>query len=259
MNDLAIRSFRYAAFLYVLFWAVAPASGQEAARRLQEANQAYQDGRFEDAIEKYEAILQEGYGSGVLHYNLGNAYYRAGQAGRAVLNYERALKWSPGDRQALQNLEAVRSGLKDALLVVPESALVYRWRVVQGLMPSDAWAGLGLVFLWAGIGGLALWLGHRVRRYKKAGFIAGWIFLGLSIFPFLFAIGRARQEFRKDYAIVMVEEAQLRVAPERESQEVLLLHEGAKVRILDAIGSWYQVRLSDTSEGWLPADVLERI
>ena len=242
-----------------LLLGMAPAIIAQPLQQLEEANQAFLDKNFEEAIGLYESILQDGYYAPGLYYNLGNAYFRVGKLGKAILHYERALKWSPDDEQVLQNLEIARSQLKDDLLVVPESGLVRRWHAVQGALSSDTWATVGLVFLWLGLGGLALWLLHWVRRYKKAGFIAGWLFLALSILPLLLAFGRARQEHRSDGAIVMVAETVLRVAPDEESRQALLLHEGVKVRIQDAIGSWYQVRLSDTTEGWLPKDAVEKI
>ena len=260
-SDMSTSTIRCCVMLSILFWVAGlllPAEAQPA-QRMEEANQAYLDKHFQDAITQYEALLQEGYRSEVLYYNLGNAYYRSGVLGRAVLNYERALKLSPGDEKALLNLEVAGRQLKDDLLVVPESSIVRWWRSAQGVFSSGIWASIGLGMLWLGFGGLALWLLHPARRFKKLGFAAGWIFLTLCIFPFLLGFGRVQQEFGQDYAIVLVDETNLWVAPDEESQPSKLIHEGAKVRILDAIGSWYQVRLSDTTEGWLPKDVVERV
>ena len=54
------------------------------------ANQAYKVGDFQEAIEEYLRLIRSGHGGGQIYYNLGNAYFRAGQVGRAILEYERA-------------------------------------------------------------------------------------------------------------------------------------------------------------------------
>lgn len=62
-----------------------------------EADSAYIRGQYQQAIKDYEMLLKQG-ASADLYYNLGNAYYRSENITRAVLNYERALLLSPGDR-----------------------------------------------------------------------------------------------------------------------------------------------------------------
>ncbi|MCB0570031.1 MAG: tetratricopeptide repeat protein, partial [Phaeodactylibacter sp.] len=126
MSGRIYRRFRFAAMLFLLL-GMAPAIIAQPLQQLEEANQAFLDKNFEEAIGLYESILQDGYYAPGLYYNLGNAYFRVGKLGKAILHYERALKWSPDDEQVLQNLEIARSQLKDDLLVVPESGLVRRW------------------------------------------------------------------------------------------------------------------------------------
>src|SRR5512141_279622 len=74
-------------------------------QRFEQGNEAYQQGKMSEAVEIYESILRNGYLSGPLYYNLGNAYYRAGNIPRAILNYERALRLMPGDEDLHHNLQ----------------------------------------------------------------------------------------------------------------------------------------------------------
>lgn len=74
-----------------------------------EANSLYQRGDFERAAKTYEGILSENMASANLYYNLGNAYVRLEDYGRALLNYERARRLAPRDPQVLANIEYVKS------------------------------------------------------------------------------------------------------------------------------------------------------
>ncbi len=76
-------------------------------------NEAYSRGDFSTAAEFYHLLnLTSGYSAGALS-NLGNSYAQSGQTGRAILNYERALRLDPSDSNIQGNLELIRkeSGL----------------------------------------------------------------------------------------------------------------------------------------------------
>ena len=229
------------------------------AQSLKAANQAYQDKEYEQAIRLYEEILQEGYQSEALYYNLGNAYYREGELGRAILNYQRALQLDPKDKNILHNLELAKGRLQGQVGKVQQSGVVKAWLSVQNTFSTRLWSILGLAMLWLGGASLAVSLLSSIPRRKKLTLASGLLFLVFSLLPFLLAYGRSQQEFFSTRAVIMVEETQLRAAPEEDSKELQKLYEGVSVEILDAIGAWNKVRLEDTSEGWLPGDVLERV
>ena len=90
------------------------------------ANQAYIDGDFAAAIKSYSAIENRGYYSARLYYNLGNAYFKNGELGKAILYYNRALVVSPSMDDAKYNLEIAEVQTKDNISVVPEFFL-NRW------------------------------------------------------------------------------------------------------------------------------------
>src|ERR1051325_9538876 len=51
------------------------------------ANEAYAKGNFVKAAEGYEQLIAQDYESAELYYNLGNAYYKLDNIGKAILNY----------------------------------------------------------------------------------------------------------------------------------------------------------------------------
>ena len=94
------------------------------------ANQAYQEGAYQDAIEAYSAVQSGGYNSPGLEYNLGNAWFKSGNLARAILHWERALALAPGDDDTIANLELARSITVDAVEPLPTFwlfDLVSRW------------------------------------------------------------------------------------------------------------------------------------
>src|SRR5438876_8013292 len=72
------------------------------------ANQEYAQGHFKEAIDRYEALVRSGQWSANLFYDLGNVYFRTGDFGRAILNYQRALTLERHHPEATANLQIAR-------------------------------------------------------------------------------------------------------------------------------------------------------
>ena len=80
-----------------------------------EGNQYYQAGEYEKAIKNYRSIIEQGYASGPLYFNLGNAYYKLNQLGEARLCYERAAKFLRNDEALQENLKLLSLRLVDQI------------------------------------------------------------------------------------------------------------------------------------------------
>ena len=90
--------------------AAAPPDRDSGFRR---GNDAYRLGEYDRAIALYREVLDEGWAGAALYYNLGNAYFKTGNLGRAVLNYRKAWDLSPGDPEIGKNLEYAREDLRE--------------------------------------------------------------------------------------------------------------------------------------------------
>ena len=73
-----------------------------------QANQEYSAGHFQAAVDGYQNLVSAGQRSATLFYDLGNAWFRLGNFGEAILNYERALALDPHHPEAAANLLLVR-------------------------------------------------------------------------------------------------------------------------------------------------------
>ncbi|NBC09825.1 MAG: SH3 domain-containing protein [Bacteroidetes bacterium] len=250
-----MRAVLFSLLCLLAAWPLA-AAPSSATATLQAANNAYHEQDYATAIDRYEQLVQKGYESVALYHNLGNTYFRSQDYARAVLYYKRALRLAPRDKQLQQNLRLAQLELPGTVVNIRKSDVVTLWLSVQERLSTRAWSIIGLIILWMGMAGLALWQFGKNRQQRKMGFISGIVLLLLCLLPFGFAYGRAQQEFFRQEAVVMAEESLLRAAPESGSQEVQTVYKGDVVRILDRLNNWYKVRMSDTTEGWLPADLM---
>ena len=225
----------------------------------EQANDAYTKGQYQTAIEQYEALLAEGNQSTELYYNLGNAYYKTQEVGKAILNLERALLLNPTDADAQYNLSVLNEQLSDQLDVVSDFFLKKWWMDFHSYFGSSTWSILTLISLWLGIGGFILWMLATVRKRKKQGFLGGIGLLLLSILFFFAAKSQGNLEMHSRKAIILEKQLALQNGPDVKSTSLLTLHEGLKVELLDQIGDWWKVKLSNGEQGWLPKSALEEI
>jgi len=137
---------------------------------MQAANEAYQAGDYQAAIEQYQSLLDQGFYSPALYHNLGNAWYQMDRPGMAVLNYQRGLELAPADRGFRQNLELIREGFAEPIVPIPEFFLLRWWKSAQRLLGSNGWAIVGLLFVWGGFVGLARWRTAPERTQRKRAF-----------------------------------------------------------------------------------------
>src|ERR1700712_1707691 len=86
---------------------ISPACAQAEAT-FAKANADYAAGHFPQAVRGYQALVDGHHWSASVFYDLGNAHFRAGDIGRAILSYERALALQPNQPEAQANLRLVR-------------------------------------------------------------------------------------------------------------------------------------------------------
>lgn len=235
----------------------------------EQADSAYNKESYRDAIKLYsEAIASDGATSD-LYYNIGNAYYRDNQLGKAVVSYERALAINPSNQEARINLDFVKTRIEDA----PEddSSFLYNLHLkVVSLITPNAWAVLALLSFIMLIGAVALYIFSSDVTLRKVGFFSAIVFC--FIFGYIFAISYQTANAGRNHneAVVIVPTTTLSSAPRssrNEKEKVVPIHEGTKVLIIDSlstpddlhVGRWYDVKINNSSRGWLNAADVERI
>ncbi len=225
----------------------------------QKGNEFYLDENYPDAIQEYEAVINNGYESSELYYNLGNAYYKSGRLGKAILNYERALKKKPKDENILFNLKLANLRVKDRVDVPPEFFL-FRWNrtIIQSLsLPTWAWLLAMFFFFGSTLFGVRLFFNlRRFQQLCKTAMLGFFIAAGVMLFPL---IQRTQVERSHEYGIIIQSSTKSLAAPQEGSTELFIVHEGTKVQVLDNDGDWKKVELIDGKQGWIPIADLELI
>ena len=224
------------------------------------ANQAYAEGRWNDALSDYELISGMGLESAALYCNTGDACFKAGNVPGAILYYERALKLDPSYSDARYNLELLNMGIQDRIDPVPEFVLKAWSREVCYIMDSDAWAVCFIVFMALALALVLLFILSPSVAGRRTGFFAGIVMILLAAFSLTFSIWQKKDYMRADDAIVMRPVTSVKSSPSSEaSKDLFILHEGTKVKIIDEVGSWNNIELADGRQGWIPAGDIETI
>ena len=221
----------------------------------------YTADNWQEAIGHWQAVLDLGLESSALYYNLGNAWFKAGDTARAILCYERALRLDPSDKDVRYNLEFARSYTQDHIDEVPEFFLKTWARRVSYLMGADAWAGICLLCFALALALALVFLLSRRSTARRLGFFGAIAALIISVMALSAALSQRKAYFRSDAAIVLrpVTSAKSSPGASLSSTDLFVLHEGTKVKVLDAVGDWMQVEIADGRQGWLPAADIEII
>ena len=226
---------------------------------LKQANTLYSKGNYADAAKAYEKILA---GQGVapeLYYNLGNAYYKSSETGKAILNYERALRLSPTFEDARYNLEIAQLKVVDNVNQ-HQSFFIGRW--VDGLVKlfnSNQWLWVSLVLFLLALISAFIFIFGPSRSFRKISFYIGSFILAISFVSFIFSGIRKDQLINHREAIVMTGVVSVKGSPDKSGTELFQLHEGTKVSIKSTLGSWTEIKLANGNIGWVEQENIERI
>lgn len=224
-----------------------------------DADSAYVNGNYQEAIKVYESLLKQGE-SAELYYNLGNAYYRTENITRAVLNYERALLLSPGDGDIRFNLQIARSKTIDKIVPESEMFFVTWYRSLVNIMSVDGWGRMALVSLALVIVLFLVYLFSARVWVQKVGFFGGGILLVVFVFSNFFAWQQRKQLLNREGAIVVAPSVTVKSTPAQNGTDLFILHEGTKVVIIDgSMKSWREIRLADGKKGWIESKKIELI
>ncbi len=215
------------------------------------ANTAYLNGAYSHAIADYDSIMAMGHTSYKLYYNLGNAYFKTNEIGRAMLYYNKALRLAPTDGDVKYNMAVAGSYVKDKIEQVPEF-FFSRWvRGVRMGLSGYTWTWVSLGLLCCAVAAAMVYLLSVKLSRRKKGFFAAVVCLALFVVATAFAIA-GRSEMRSpSEGIVMRTAVSVKSSPDRQSKDLFVIHEGTKVRVVGQLQEWREVVLEDGKKGWI--------
>jgi tetratricopeptide (TPR) repeat protein len=209
-------------------------------------NKLYEEGKFAEAAAAYQKLSQSGQVSAALCFNLGNAWFKSGQIGRAIAAYREAQLISPRDPDLRANLQFARNQTPNPTLSPS------RWQRWLGRLTLNEWTLLatGAVWLWLLLLAFLQW--RPALRPVLRGYA---VTLAILVAVLLVCVAAALREARfTRTAIVIAGEATVRYGPLAESPAAFTVHDGAELRVLDQKDEWLQVNAGPGRVGWLRRD-----
>lgn len=222
-----------------------------------QGNINYSAGEYEEAIAHYEQVLSLGFANGPLYYNLGNAYFKGGFLGRAILNYIRAQRLMPKDADLISNLNYARSRIKGGVVSAQRNWFTRKFFDLADSFSLDRITTISLslyVILSVLIILIILLKGLR----KALVYVSVPVAVLLTISASVFIAQLNRTVIRKE-AVVVVESADSRFEPLEEATAFFSLSEGESILVVVTKAGWVKVKRLDGKQGWVKKTDIENV
>lgn len=228
-----------------------------------EANVTYNGEDYEKAIVLYDSILHQNYESPEVYYNLGNAHFRLGNVGQAILAYERSLKLDPSQEDVSFNLRLANLRVVDNIEPLPEFLVVSYANDFLHSKSSGTWSIWALGFLWAALAAGVAFLFLSTYSGKRLSFFISLLLVLISMGCLSLSLVKRGHEQNSKQAIVLSQNAYVKASPFGQAKDLVILHEGVKVKLMRQAEGWAEIKLSDSNVGeivgWVTNEAIEEI
>ncbi len=225
----------------------------------EKGNALYQKERYADAVKQYEAELARGVHSSDLYFNLANAYYKMDRIAPAVYYYEKALLLNPNDRDVRVNLGYAHNMMIDEVKEVPRAGFAKLLHDFTGLFHYDTWGWIAVALSVVVLAFFAGYYLSPMALHKRIFFFAMLVALGLTVFAATSGLYEKERLASERPAIVFEDIVTVKGEPRMASPDVITLHEGTKVFVLEQLGDWKKVLLPDGNDGWMRSSAIREI
>ena len=225
----------------------------------EKGNVLYQKGQYEQAIQAYESVLDSHQQSAELYFNLGNCYYKLNKVAPAIFNYEKALVLAPEDVDITNNLKFANKLTIDEVKEIPKVGFAKLLRDFTGIYHFNTWALISVVF---GLLFLGFFIGYYFSPSTRSKRI---FFFGMFVWIVSLLVSLGAAIFEKNHfvnerpAIVFAEVTEVKSEPQKASPATFTLHEGTKVFVLETLGKWKKIQLTDGTEGWIESPAIREV
>lgn len=220
--------------------------GQDSSSFLQ-GNSYYNQENFEQAINIYENILKTGVESGPLYYNLGNAYFKNGSLGKAILNYLRAQKLIPQDSDLRSNLTYAQSIIKSNRVVAEKKWLHHIFYVSLNLFKLDTITLFCCTLYFI----LSLSIIFAIIKPHKILFFINIMVSFLLTISILIFLGQFSKTIIQKEGVIVVETSEAKFEPFSKATTFFILNEGESVYIVSSEKDWVKIKRLDGKRGWV--------
>lgn len=227
--------------------------------QFQKANQLYAKAQYQQAAQTYQQVLNEGYQSAVVYFNVGNAYYKLDDMPSAILYYEKARKLAPNDKDININIQFANLKIADKIEPQPTFFVTRWWQSFILALPVNTLAVLSTIFFLSGFILLIAYLFASILLLKKAFFYTGILAIGVGIVS-IFMANRQVSYFNEHHqAIIFSNSVVVKSSPDANAKPLFVMHEGTKVDVNQQNGNWIEIELSNGNSGWITLDNVKDI
>ena len=221
-----------------------------------QSNAFYTDGKYQMAIDGYKDILNSGFESAELYYNLGNAFYKLNNIPESNFFYEKARSISPTDEDILINLSYAQNLRIDKIEKLPITQTQNFKINILNLLSEKGWSVLLIILAWIACVSFVLYLSVNNSGNKRI-FFTQFIIMMIGLIV-VFTINYEKKKFNNEkFAIIYDKEIEVWSEPNKISELKFLLHEGTKVKQVDTIQDWVNIQLENGTLGWIQSSSIK--
>lgn len=243
----------------ILLMFISFVNAQDSQELFNQANKEYQSEDYKNAIQSYESILDSGLESSEVYFNLGNAFYKTNKMADAIYYYEKALVLDPSNKDATTNLAYANRSIIDNIKTLPKSIFKKFNDTVLAIISYNTWAKLAVLFSLIAGGFWMLFFFSTQPAIKKMYFTLGVLVSIICVASLGITIQQYNQTINTSYAIVFSPEIEVKNAPRTSASETFRLHEGTKVKVIDQVGNWHKIKITDGQIGWIPEKTIKKL
>jgi len=217
-----------------------------------EANNFYNNSKYEKSVEIYLEILDSGHHSAELYYNLGNSFYKLNNIANSILYYEKSLKLNPKDKDVTNNLKMVNNGIIDDIVKIPESFINNQLNNLSNYFSYASWGSILIIFSFLFLLVFIIYFFSKDPIVKRASFTSLFILVVLIGITLKISFNAYEKNYIEKYAIIFSTKIEIKSEPNERSENLLTLHSGTKVKIIDSFNEkWVKIKLVNGQEGWI--------
>jgi tetratricopeptide (TPR) repeat protein len=245
---------------FLIFWLICLVSFSQTKTSFEQANELYNSGYYQQAIEQYSSILDSNQHSAELYYNLANCHYKLNEVAPSIFYYEKALQLAPNDKDVLNNLSFAQKMTIDAIQEVPENGFSKLLNKTVNSFSVDGWAirCVGLVFLLV-VFFLSFYLSSSESK-KRLFFVSSSLVLIVLIASLSLLFKKDSLDKSLRPAIIFAKETEVKTEPNLRGETLFILHEGTKVQVIENYTlDWSKIKLRNGETGWVSNSVFRNL
>ncbi|MDD5455931.1 MAG: tetratricopeptide repeat protein [Candidatus Margulisbacteria bacterium] len=249
-----IKKTLFSAIVFLFSYSLA--MNTESTNTFQKANDFYKNEQYIEALMLYKKLVNEGVYSVGLYFNMGNAYFKLKDFINSRYYYEKAYLYSPNDKSIAHNLALVKVNFQDREDKKADF-IQNSYSLLKNSLSLDSiiWCYLILLTLF-----LLSLLFYRHSRKKIINVRRlSYMLFGLLLLFFLLTYSRVSYFFSPDQALVYIDRVEVKSGPSDDLATLFIIHQGAKVRVIQKNDSWINIEYTRQLNGWIPAKSIKVI